>query len=173
MQANVRALGRGPSIACALLSCALALAACGSSDKAHASDASFSQSLKFASCMRAHGVPNFPDPTAGGGGIEIAPGSGLNPFSPSFQSAQKACKAFAPPNPGPIKLSASERRKALVFAQCMRAHGDPSFPDPMLSVQGDTPVIALRGLFFPVGAGFDPQAPAFKQAASECGLRLP
>lgn len=52
--------------------------------------------LKFARCMRGHGVPSFPDPTA-------APGSGANHVahltgvsaqelqSPSFQAAAKAC----------------------------------------------------------------------------------
>jgi hypothetical protein len=53
--------------------------------------------LKFAACMRSHGVPNFPDPQiqsgpGGGVGVRIGgPGSGLDPRSPAFQSAQKAC----------------------------------------------------------------------------------
>jgi hypothetical protein len=55
------------------------------------------KALQFAQCMRTHGVSNFPDPqvTGGpGGGVEMrigGPGSGLNPASPAFQSAQKAC----------------------------------------------------------------------------------
>jgi hypothetical protein len=47
-----------------------------------------------AQCMRKHGVPNFPDPTfptgGGAGGIRIA-GPGINPQSPAFQNAAKAC----------------------------------------------------------------------------------
>ena len=45
------------------------------------------QMLKLSVCMRAHGVPNFPDP--GPHGLHI--GSNIDPRSPQFQAAQKAC----------------------------------------------------------------------------------
>jgi hypothetical protein len=51
--------------------------------------------LKYAQCMRSHGVTNFPDPgsgPSGGFGIKVTPGSGLDPNSPTFQAAQKACQ---------------------------------------------------------------------------------
>ena len=47
--------------------------------------------LRFARCMRAHGVPDFPDPTfwrSGGQQIVIGPGSSQ---SPAFQHAAAAC----------------------------------------------------------------------------------
>jgi hypothetical protein len=50
--------------------------------------------LKFSACMRAHGVPKFPDPqTQGGGGImmRIGKNMGVDPRSPQFQAAQKTC----------------------------------------------------------------------------------
>jgi hypothetical protein len=62
--------------------------------------------LRMAQCMRAHGVPNFPDPqiTTGPGGrgigIRIGPGGpggttagpgGTRTAPPAFQSAQKIC----------------------------------------------------------------------------------
>jgi hypothetical protein len=50
--------------------------------------------LRQAQCMRAYGVPNYPDPTfPKGGGILVGPGPGsaINPNSPAFQSAAKAC----------------------------------------------------------------------------------
>jgi hypothetical protein len=52
------------------------------------------QALKFSACMRAHGVPKFPDPTFSGGGVSlrIDRKSGLDPNSPQFQAAQKACQ---------------------------------------------------------------------------------
>jgi hypothetical protein len=61
--------------------------------------------LKMAACMRSHGVPNFPDPkvTSGPGGHGIAvqiggPGVGgagkLDPGSPAFTNAQKACQKY-------------------------------------------------------------------------------
>jgi hypothetical protein len=51
------------------------------------------QALAFSQCMRAHGVPNFPDPDFSGNGIRIhvGSGSGLDPNSPAFKSAQQAC----------------------------------------------------------------------------------
>ncbi len=156
----------------ALVVCALTVAACGSSGKPKTTKVSYAEALKFSNCMRSHGVPNFPDPQAGGG-LKLAVGSGLDPFSPSFRAAQKACAKYNPGGGRAPNMSASEQRKALKFAQCMRAHGDSSFPDPTLSAQPGTPVIALRGMFFPVGQSFDPQAPAFKQAAAKCGFNPP
>ncbi len=37
--------------------------------------------LRLAICMRAHGVPNFPDPTSRG--LAFSPSSGINPNSPA------------------------------------------------------------------------------------------
>jgi hypothetical protein len=47
----------------------------------------------FAACMRKHGVSSFPDPNAQG---MFSPGSikGLDPSSPLFQSAFKACASL-------------------------------------------------------------------------------
>ena len=53
-------------------------------------------SLAFAKCMRAHGVPDFPDPN--GQGAQIGPSSGIDPSSPQFQAALNGpCKSLAPP----------------------------------------------------------------------------
>lgn len=49
--------------------------------------------LKFAACMRSHGIPNFPDPTFQGEGVMFNVPNGINPKSPQFQSAQQACQA--------------------------------------------------------------------------------
>jgi hypothetical protein len=46
--------------------------------------------LRLATCMRAHGVPNFPDPTSRG--LAFSPSSGINPNSPAFLAAQKRCR---------------------------------------------------------------------------------
>jgi len=60
-----------------------------------------SYTLAFARCMRAHGVPKFPDP-----GGPIGPGSGFDPGSPSFQAAVNGpCRSRAPHAwvaPGPV-----------------------------------------------------------------------
>jgi hypothetical protein len=61
------------------------------------------RALRFSACMRAHGVPNFPDPQFGNGkiAIRIGPGSGIDPQSPEFQAAQKACQGELPGKAGP------------------------------------------------------------------------
>ena len=60
--------------------------------------------LKFARCMRSHGVPTFPDPQAqsgpstqsqSGGGSQNNT-SGIDPKSPAFQSAMQKCRSLAP-----------------------------------------------------------------------------
>jgi hypothetical protein len=158
----------------------LCLAACGGGSagrQAGSTDTTarsgVNQGVKFAGCMRAHGVPNFPDPSASGG-IGITPGSGLDPQSPAFQAAQKACGKLLPGGgPGARKPPEAQFQAGLAFARCMRAHGLPRFPDPLASApSGSGPIISLRGMMFKPGPGLEPQSPAFGQAASRCGLRL-
>ena len=59
------------------------------------------QALRFSACMRAHGLKDFPDPqfTSGGGvalRIRVGSGSNLDPNSPLFRAAQKACQGDLP-----------------------------------------------------------------------------
>jgi hypothetical protein len=51
---------------------------------------------KLAACMRAHGLPKFPDPDPNGG-LSIKGGPDLDPRSPKFQAADKACVKFHGP----------------------------------------------------------------------------
>jgi hypothetical protein len=51
--------------------------------------------LKFASCMRSHGVPNFPDPSFSGGEVRMN-FYGVDQNSPQYQSAQQACQSLLP-----------------------------------------------------------------------------
>jgi hypothetical protein len=50
--------------------------------------------VKYAACMRANGVPDFPDPGAQGLVLPQngTPGSDLNPDNPVFQNASKVCE---------------------------------------------------------------------------------
>src|SRR5206468_5993311 len=50
---------------------------------------------KFAACMRKHGVTNFPDPNSQGV-IQFGSGNGIDPNSPTFQSARSACQKLLP-----------------------------------------------------------------------------
>jgi hypothetical protein len=58
------------------------------------------RALKFSQCMRSHGVPKFPDPQfSPNGGTEMKIGQDVNPNSPQFKAAQKACQKLVPGGP--------------------------------------------------------------------------
>jgi hypothetical protein len=51
--------------------------------------------LKFARCMRAHGISDFPDPNAQGAlQIQAKPGGDLDPNNPQFKAANRACQHY-------------------------------------------------------------------------------
>ena len=135
--------------------------------------------LALAKCMRANGVPNFPDPT--GGGFRL--GAGMNPSSPAFKAAHAKCKKFLPgggPGSGPPP-SARALTHMLEVSQCMRRHGIPDFPDPKTSVPANLPVPSrsagpfvisdIEGVIL-VFRGIDTQSPAFTRAAAACAFPL-
>jgi hypothetical protein len=55
--------------------------------------------LKFARCMRSHGLPDFPDPTAGPDGpvFVFSASSGIDPHSPQILAKAHACQHVLPP----------------------------------------------------------------------------
>lgn len=118
--------------------------------------------VAYAACMRSHGVGGYPDPqvsgSAGSVSVRISPGS-ANPSSPAFRSADRVCHDLLP-NGGaqgsPGGSSAQEQTQDVLFADCMRSHGVPSFPD------------AGRDGVFTLPATINPQAPAFLHAYHVC-----
>ena len=56
------------------------------------------QILRYAACIRAHGVPNYPDPTFNGNAVNFGNLSSINPNSPAYQSALSACASLNPMN---------------------------------------------------------------------------
>jgi hypothetical protein len=53
--------------------------------------------LRYARCMRAHGISGFPDPNPDGTlRIEPRPGTNLDPNNPQYIAADNACKHFRP-----------------------------------------------------------------------------
>jgi hypothetical protein len=147
-------------ITLAAVTCAVAIAACGSSAKPSRATGStgIGQGVAYADCMRSHGVPNFPDPSAGGG-YSVSPE--INVSSPAFASAQQACAKYGFSTPGPHGFSESQRLKLVKLARCMRAHDVPNFPDPSTT---NVPTAQLA-----LSSGIDPQSPAFRHAAAGCG----
>jgi hypothetical protein len=160
------------------IGCGLALTACGSSGHSTETGASASGSgIAFADCMRANGVPNFPDPK--GPGIQISAGSGINPSSPAFQAAQTKC-AHLLPGGGPGRAGvpdAQAQAQLLAISKCMRAHGVSGFPDPILSPPSNPGAFSIAmgrgGVFLAVPRTIAINSPAFRKAASACGFGPP
>lgn len=130
----------------------------GGSDASQA--AASNQLVRFAQCMRANGVPNFPDPVNGRLLLQAGPGSNLNPSSPAFQTASQACKSLAPSGTVGAAQSAQGSGKAVLFAQCMRSHGVPNFPDPKEGPGGTFQLTLPNGV--------DPSSPQFQAAQQAC-----
>jgi hypothetical protein len=125
----------------------------------------------YSQCMRTHGIADFPDPTAGpngGGGFQLkgGPGSDIDPSSPKFQAADKACRPLLPNGGVAPQLTPAQQQQFLAWAACVRAHGVPNFPDPVFSGGG----VQIR-LGQKVGSGPGPvQLQAAQQA---CKSKLP
>jgi hypothetical protein len=157
---------RALAIPAALAAAGIALAGCGGSSPSSptaggaagsSQGASSTRLLKYAECMRSHGVPDFPDPV--NGQLTVPPGRDLNPSSPAFQSASQACQSLNPHGSLAPGQSAQVVRSALKFAQCMRSHGMPNFRDPQVS--GDK-------IGMPIPQGIDPNSPQFQAAQHAC-----
>jgi hypothetical protein len=162
----------------AVAGCTVLIAACGAGAGSGTgtgttnSQAAYSAALRLATCMRAHGVTNFPDPTATSGGEGFPGGvirsntgtlvvNGITFSGPVAEAAEKACARFLMPTGPPPQPTAQQRQAMLASARCMRTHGVPSFPDPRFSRAGP------RATGPP--AAVDPNSPAFKHAAAACG----
>jgi hypothetical protein len=148
---------------------ATVIAACGSgsttpsSSGARLTQAQIQQgeqdAVRFAGCLRTHGVPNFPDPTS----PREFKTSMANYTGPAFTSAQTACQHLLP-NGGPPSASPAQTHAHIIallaFARCLRTHGFPNFPDPTSSGQVTHEMLAA--------AGINLHQPAVLRAADAC-----
>jgi hypothetical protein len=190
--ATVRGLGAA-ALAAALIALGVLVTGCGGNSPtggvasvgSHASKASTtsstaagssssaspdSQAVAYSACMRAHGVPNFPDPKVSTNSNEVKVAIGVNPSitgNPQFKSAQQACSKLLPgggPGSGPNhQISPQEQSQYLKAAACIRSHGIPNFPDPTFS--GGGVHIEHQGL--------NESSPAFKAAVQACESLIP
>jgi hypothetical protein len=155
----------------AIITLALLATACGSSPSsstgAHRPQNPTEAPLRFAACMRDHGVTSFPDPqvttttTPGGSsvGVKMAvPASTAR--APKFRSAQKACQGILPAPGSSSDHRGPSKQAFLAFARCLRAHGISNFPDP--DAQGHLTLEMISA------AGVDVKGPAFFTAAKAC-----
>jgi hypothetical protein len=118
--------------------------------------------IPYSQCMRAHGVPNFPDP-----GPNSPPGkpfgaatlaqAGVDLNAPQVQAASTACAHLLPaPSPAQQQQVLS---LMLRFAVCMRAHGVPDFPDPSTTANGGSSLGLTPGIV---------DSPDFQPAEQAC-----
>jgi hypothetical protein len=167
--ANPRAL-TSAAIVVALLS--LLAAGCGGggspgvasipSSTTTATSTTESSALAYSGCMRAHGVPNFPDPAGGGAVTKEAAVRAFREVSNSqVLAAQTACRHLQP-NGGQLSRTQLAQRLGdmLAFARCIRMHGVQSFPDPTSSGELTHETLA--------SAGIDVHQPALLRAADAC-----
>jgi hypothetical protein len=143
--------------------------ASGASSPGSESSASTQQKMvAYSRCMRSHGVPEFPEPTEGHLLIHSSDHNGhvtgVNPQSSRFQAAQKVCGKLLPEGgvPSPAQ-QAKAQEGALKFSQCMRTHGVPNFPDPIVSGGGVRLKLKAGG-----ANGIDPESPRFMAAQKTC-----
>jgi hypothetical protein len=143
-------------LAAAIAGIAVLAAACGSGSPSGAGSGSgqapYQQALDYAHCMRAHGDPGFPDPNSQG----LFP----RPAGPRYQPASRACGHLLPSQPLTVAQKQEHVRQALRFAACMRSHGYPNYPDPIVTNGG-----AAVGLSF---GGIDQRSPQFHVAVQAC-----
>ena len=132
----------------------------------------------FSACMRSHGVSNFPDPNAGGRPLEVD-AQQLGVSDGLYQAVEQACQHLLPTG-GSLQrrlhqcLLYGDCPETLVqplmilerkYAECMRSHGVPNWPDPSISAKGGRPVFDLGT------AGIDTQftdSPQFRSKDREC-----
>jgi hypothetical protein len=150
----------------AIAAVALLAAGCGGGSPTGAGTTSYYQkAVAYSQCMRAHGEPGFPDPTSNGSFLINGKSDHLTGGS-VMAKAQKTCQHLLPPSK---PLTAAQQRQitnqALKFVACMRAHGLPGMPDPVVNSQGVE--ISLSG------TGVKPNSPVLQAAQRACQRLTP
>lgn len=120
--------------------------------------------VPFSRCMRSHGVPNFPDPSAIDPPAFKATAVHLAAGNPRFAAATRACNHLLPNGGVSPQETAQQRRTRLAdglsFARCMRSHGVTRFPDP--TAQGDLSVEMVQA------QGIDVHSPVVLRVVQAC-----
>ena len=115
--------------------------------------------LAYARCMRAHGVPDFPDPDSNGQFHVDPPNSASRS---QVMAANHACQHL-------LQAADAARHQHMFgqlvqYAQCMRAHGVPNFPDPQTTNGG---IGGSPGMGFDLGS-IKVHSPQFQAADHAC-----
>jgi hypothetical protein len=127
--------------------------------------------ISYANCMRSHGVPKYPDPDSSN---ELANGlpkvslQQLEVSSSQYQAAQNACARLLPNGGQQTRAQSQQDLNAMRrYAQCMRSHGVPTWPDPTYDPA------AGWGFNLVHVHGFDPNSTQIENKMDECNRGLP
>jgi hypothetical protein len=146
----------------------LLLAACGGGSKgpaAASSDEHISKAVRYAQRMRSNGIADFPDPNGNGKftRVNFKEGSSL------IQDAEQTCQHLLPSASQSIQSTQQQVNSEVGFAQCMRSHGVPNWPDPT-NMGGEWEYnLDPSG---PNGSGIDPNSPLIQASEQRCASRL-
>ena len=125
------------------------------------------EALAFARCMRSSGVINFPDPDASGEFNKVIM-SRLASSNSHYQDASQSCAHLFPSmsskSPSQLLLQTIANDEAK-FVRCMRTHGVPKWPNPVLQ-QG-------RLVFDSQAVGIDPNSPSVALKMQACDYVFP
>jgi hypothetical protein len=125
--------------------------------------------LAYASCMRSHGVPNFPDPGGKGGIPKPALVAALKAVSNSqAQAASNDCQDLLPSgglSGQPVQtIPVQDQQDYLRAVACLRSHGITNFPDPVFSG---------GSVHFSIPPSINTDSTQFKQAQLICQKLIP
>jgi hypothetical protein len=90
--------------------------------------------LAYSSCVRAHGVSNYPDPTSGDG-LPKETAQQLGVGQTQLQAALSACAHLLPAGSSGSgqanqTITVEQQRYYLTVSACMHSHGVANFPEP-------------------------------------------
>lgn len=119
--------------------------------------------------MRAHGVPNFPDPSSDGG-IPKETGQQLGVSLSQLQAAASACQHLIPAGESLggqhiQTITTQDQQYYLKAVACMHAHGITNFPEPVFQ-DGQVEFPMLQHLV-------DLNSPQFMRAYQICRKLIP
>jgi hypothetical protein len=124
--------------------------------------------LVFARCMRANGLPNWPDPESNGVFDKAKLRAAGYSVAQTRAVEEGPCKNTLPtgsPSPSPSRrITAQQQQYYLDAAACMRSHGIRNFPDPTFS-NGSVTFVAPPGL--------ETTSPEFAQDEDTCKKLIP
>ena len=93
---------------------------------------------ELARCVRAHGLPNFPDPVVRNDGVPVFPDSAPRVPPATQQACRSVANRIPPDYTETTAVSAGDYQKLLALARCIRAQGIPDWPDP--NTLGEFPI---------------------------------